>query len=77
MPESKEDLQHTLRLLVFRRKQIPDFSVIARLLYHLLRKKAQWEWTQVHDEALQLLVFEANVNQALGPIHPTDLVQIE
>jgi len=77
MPESKKDLQHALGLLLFWRKHIPDFSIIARPLYDLLRKKSQWEWTQVHDEVLRLLVFEANAYRALGPIHPTDPVQIE
>ncbi|XP_074719620.1 uncharacterized protein LOC141941203 [Strix uralensis] len=77
MPESKKDLQHALGLLVFWKKHIPDFSSIARPLYDLLRKRAQWEWTRVHDTALQLLVFEATAYQALGPIHPTDPVQIE
>ena len=77
IPESKKDLQHALGLLVFWRKHIPDFSIIVRPLYDLLRKRAQWEWTPVHDEALRLLVFEANAYQALGPIHPTDPVQIE
>jgi len=77
MPESKKDLQHALGLLVFWRKHIPDFSIIARPLYDLLQKKAQWEWTQVHDEVLWLLVFEANAYQALRPIHLTDPVQIE
>ncbi|KFQ96681.1 hypothetical protein N306_07109, partial [Opisthocomus hoazin] len=72
MPESKKDLQHALGLLVFWRRHIPDFSIIVRPLYDLLRKKAQWEWTQVHNEALQLLVFEANAYQALGPTHPVD-----
>ncbi|KFR04099.1 hypothetical protein Y956_00794, partial [Nipponia nippon] len=70
MPESKKDLQHALGLLVFWRKHIPDFSIIARPLYDLLKKKAQWEWTPIHEEALQLLIFEANAHQALGPIHP-------
>jgi len=77
MPESKKDLQHALGLLVFWRKHIPDFLIIARLLYDLLQKKAQWEWTQVHDEALRLLVFEANAYQVLGPIHPTGPVPME
>ncbi|NXY51117.1 TF29 protein, partial [Ceuthmochares aereus] len=72
MPESKKDLQHALGLLGFWRKHIPDFSIIARPLYDLLRKRALWEWTQAHDDALQLLVFEATAYQALGPIHPTD-----
>ncbi|KFQ72778.1 hypothetical protein N337_09669, partial [Phoenicopterus ruber ruber] len=72
MPESKKDLQHALGLLVFWRKHVPDFLIITRLLYDLLWKRAHWEWTSVHDEALQLLVFEANAHQALGPIHPTD-----
>lgn len=68
MPESKKDFKHALGLLVFWRKRIPDLSITARPLYDLLGKRAQWEWTQVHDEALQLLVFEVNAYQALGPI---------
>ncbi|NXT86242.1 TF211 protein, partial [Zapornia atra] len=72
MPETKKELQHALRLLVFWRKHIPDFSIIARPLYNLLRKGVLWDWTPLHDEALQLLVFEANNYQALGPIHPSD-----
>ncbi|NXI95140.1 YI31B protein, partial [Psophia crepitans] len=71
MPESKKNLQHVIGLLVFWRKDIPDISIIARPLYDLLLKRAQWEWTQVHDEALQLLAFEVNAYQALGPVHPT------
>ncbi|KFQ47824.1 hypothetical protein N334_13841, partial [Pelecanus crispus] len=72
MPMSKKKLQHALGLLVFWRKHIPDFSIIVRPLYDLLQKGAQWEWTEPHEEALQLLVFEATAHQALGPIHPLD-----
>ncbi|KFP48546.1 hypothetical protein N323_00030, partial [Cathartes aura] len=72
MPESKKELQHVLGILVFWRKHIPDFSIIARPLYDLLRKGVSWDWTPVHEETLQLLVFEAANHQALGPIHPTD-----
>ena len=71
MPESKKDLQHVLGLLVFWRKHIPDFSVIARPLYYLLRKGVKWEWTASQEEAVQLLIFEATAHQALGPIHPS------
>ncbi|KAK4810916.1 hypothetical protein QYF61_013324 [Mycteria americana] len=77
VPENKKELQHALGLLVFWRKHIPDFSIIARPLYNLTRKRAAWDWTPVHEEALKLLVFEAGVYQALGPIHPTDPFQIE
>ncbi|KAK4806973.1 hypothetical protein QYF61_027340 [Mycteria americana] len=77
VPENKKELQHALGLLVFWRKHIPDFSIIARPLYDLTRKRAAWDWTPVHEEALKLLVFEAGVYQALGPIHPTDPFQIE
>ncbi|GAB0177479.1 trypsin I-P1-like [Grus japonensis] len=38
----------------------------ARPLYDLTRKKATWDWTPVHEEALKLLVFEAGAYQALG-----------
>ena len=77
MPESKKDLQHVLGLLVFWRKHIPDFSIIARPLYYLLRKGVKWEWTASQEEAVQLLIFEATAHQALGPIHPRDPFQVE
>ncbi|KFQ01967.1 hypothetical protein N330_00112, partial [Leptosomus discolor] len=77
MPETKKELQHVLGLLLFWRKHIPDFSIIAQPLYDLLRKGVSWDWSALHDEALQLLVFEANNYQALGPIHPSDPIQIE
>ncbi|NXH45049.1 TF211 protein, partial [Dicaeum eximium] len=72
MPESRKDLQHALGLLVFWRKHIPDFSIIARPFYNLLRKGVNWEWSASQGEALQLLIFGATAHQALGPIHPTD-----
>ncbi|KFQ80711.1 hypothetical protein N335_00742, partial [Phaethon lepturus] len=71
MPENKKELQHALGLLVFWRKHIPDFSIIAHPLYDFTHKKAAWDWTPAHEEALKLLIFEARVHQALGPIHPT------
>lgn len=43
MPETKNYLQHVLGLLVFRRKYIPDFSMVAKPLYDLLRKGVKWE----------------------------------
>ncbi|RMB96167.1 hypothetical protein DUI87_27228 [Hirundo rustica rustica] len=77
MPESRKDLQQALGLLVFWRKHNPDFSIIARPLYDLLRKGVKWDWTPAQEEALQLLIFEATAHQALGPIHPTDPFQVE
>ncbi|NXC31312.1 TF211 protein, partial [Campylorhamphus procurvoides] len=72
VPESRKELQQALGLLVFWRKHIPDFSIIARPLYNLLRKGVQWEWRASQEEALQLLIFGATAHQALNPIHPTD-----
>ncbi|KAK4817733.1 hypothetical protein QYF61_026533 [Mycteria americana] len=77
IPENKKELQHALGLLVFGKKHIPYFSIIARPLYDLTHKRAAWDWTPVHEEALKLLGFEAGVYQALGPIHLTDPFQIE
>ena len=77
MPENKKELQHALGLLVFWRKHVPDFSIIARRLYDLTRKRTAWDWTPVHEEALKLLIFEAGIYQALGPMHPTDPLHIE
>ncbi|RMB99534.1 hypothetical protein DUI87_24271 [Hirundo rustica rustica] len=77
MPESRKDLQQALGLLVFWRKHIPDFSIIARPLYDLLRKGVKWDWTPAQEEAMHLLFFEVTAHQALGPIHPTDPFQVE
>ncbi|PKU32796.1 endogenous retrovirus group 3 member 1 env polyprotein [Limosa lapponica baueri] len=46
MPKSKKELQHALGLLVFWRKHIPDFSIIARPLHDLLRKGVSWDQTK-------------------------------
>ena len=78
IPGNKREFQHALGLLVFWRKHIPDFSIIARPLYNLTGKRASWDWSSVHEEALKLLIFETGVYQALGPmIHPTDPLHIE
>ena len=66
-----------LGTLVFWWKHIPDFSIIARPLYDLLQKGDSWDWTPVREKALQVLIFAASNYQALGPIHPTDPIQIE
>ncbi|KFQ14364.1 hypothetical protein N330_02636, partial [Leptosomus discolor] len=71
-PENRKELQHPLGLLIFWRKHIADFSIIAQPLYDLLRKGKTWNWSLTHDKALQLLIFEANTHHTLGPIHPTD-----
>ncbi|RMB96182.1 hypothetical protein DUI87_27244 [Hirundo rustica rustica] len=75
MPESRKDLQQALGLLVFWRKHLPDFSIIARPLYGLLRKGVKWDWIPAQEEAMHLLIFEVTAYQALGPIHPTDPFQ--
>ncbi|XP_064360846.1 uncharacterized protein LOC135327139 [Dromaius novaehollandiae] len=43
MLESKKDLQHALGLLVFWRKHIPDFSIIARPLYDAEKQYTTWK----------------------------------
>ncbi|NXX13215.1 POL5 protein, partial [Podargus strigoides] len=45
MPENRKELQHALGLLVFWKKHIPYFSIIACSLYDLTRKRAAWDWT--------------------------------
>ncbi|NWH69131.1 TF29 protein, partial [Geococcyx californianus] len=71
-PTSRKDLQQLLGTLGYWRKHIPGFSIIAQPLYNLLRKTSKWEWTTVHQQALDLWVEELKVFQQLGPIHPTD-----
>ena len=38
---------------VYYRLWVPDFATIAAPLYRLTRKDAEWEWTDIHDEAMQ------------------------
>ncbi|KFP71179.1 Protein NYNRIN, partial [Acanthisitta chloris] len=77
IPGNKKVFQFALGLLVFWRKHIPDFSIIARPLYDLTRKRPSWGWRVVCEEALKLLVLEAGIYQVLGPIHPQDFLQVE
>jgi len=56
----------------FGEKTFQIFSVIAGPRYELARKRACWDWTPVHEEALKLLIFEAGVYRSLGLTHPTD-----
>lgn len=77
MPESKKELQHALGLLAFWRKHIPDFSVIAQPLHDLIQRRTSCNWATVHEEALKLLISEAEVYQALGSMHPTDHLHVE
>ncbi|NXS63907.1 TF29 protein, partial [Brachypteracias leptosomus] len=64
-PSNAKELQQILGALGYWHKHIPDFSIIARPLYTLLRKGKSWEWTKQHTNALRLF-------QQLGPIHPTN-----
>ncbi|KFQ26584.1 hypothetical protein N331_12944, partial [Merops nubicus] len=70
IPTNKKKLQGILGTLQYWRKHIPDFSVITRPLYDLLKKNRHWEWDTSHDEALRLLLLEAQTFQTLGPLHP-------
>ncbi|KFQ33905.1 hypothetical protein N331_02024, partial [Merops nubicus] len=56
VPSNKKELQGIgnltiLETLQYWRKHIPDFCVIARPLYDLLKKNRHWELDTSHDEA--------------------------
>ncbi|KFP05872.1 hypothetical protein N300_11765, partial [Calypte anna] len=72
VPTNKKELQEIMGTLQYWQKHIPDLSIIARPLYDLLKKHRHWEWNQNHDEALKVLLLEAQTFQTLGPLHPED-----
>jgi len=76
-PSNVKELQQVLGTLVYCRKHVPGFSIIARPLYNLLRKKKSWEWTNQHSNALETLVKELRLFQQLGPVHPSDPIRME
>lgn len=76
-PESPKELQQFLGTLEYWRKHIHRLSIIARPLYNLLWKGKKWEWTDIHEQALQTLITELRAFQQIGPIHTTDLIHVE
>lgn len=54
-----------------------DFFIIARALHTLMRKKQTWEWLDSHKHALQRLIEELKIYQALGPVHPSDPIMVK
>ncbi|KFR00517.1 hypothetical protein N306_11885, partial [Opisthocomus hoazin] len=57
-PSNVKELQQVLGTLVHWCKNVLGFSITARLLYNLLRKKKSWGWTNQHPNALETLVKE-------------------
>ncbi|KFO94866.1 hypothetical protein N300_04281, partial [Calypte anna] len=75
-PTNKKELQEIMGNLQYWQRHIPDLSVIARPLYDL-KKHCHWEWSHSHNEALKLLLLEAQTFQTLGPLHPEDPITIK
>lgn len=76
-PSSTKELWQVLGALHYWYEHTPDFSVIACPLNNLLRKGKSWGWTKQCQDALDLLIKELRLFQQLGPLHPTDLIDIE
>ena len=54
-PTSVKELQRTLGRLTWTSKFIPDYAILARPLFALLRKGAKWEWTLEHEDCYRRL----------------------
>ena len=54
-PTSVKELQRTLGRLTWTSKFIPDYAILARPLFALLRKGAKWEWTLEHEDCFRQL----------------------
>src|ERR1700676_5400772 len=53
-PKNCHDLQVFLGMMVYFSVYIPFYAWIAGPLFGLLKKSANWEWTEVHSEAFEL-----------------------
>ena len=67
-PTSRKELQKTLGRLTWTSKFIPNYSVIARPLFLLLKKGAVWEWTSEHEACFRRLKDLLTKNPVLA--HP-------
>ncbi|KFP03723.1 hypothetical protein N300_10734, partial [Calypte anna] len=72
VPTNRKELQEIMGTLQYWWKHIPDLSIIVRPLYDLLKNHRLWEWNRNYEEALKLLLLEAQTFQTLGPLHPDD-----
>uniref|UniRef100_H2ZUM6 ribonuclease H n=1 Tax=Latimeria chalumnae TaxID=7897 RepID=H2ZUM6_LATCH len=55
LPTSDATLHSFLGLVSYSQEVIPDFAQLAKLLYDLLKKGAEWKWTECHTEAASTL----------------------
>jgi hypothetical protein len=53
-PKNCHDLQVFLGMMVYFSAYIPFYAWIAGPLFGLLKKSANWDWTEVHSEAFEL-----------------------
>lgn len=52
-------------------KLVPRYSIIAHLLYSLLRNRKPWKLNPEHKEAVRNLTEELETYQSLGPVYIT------
>uniref|UniRef100_H3AKR0 Gypsy retrotransposon integrase-like protein 1 n=1 Tax=Latimeria chalumnae TaxID=7897 RepID=H3AKR0_LATCH len=55
LPNSDAILRSFLGLVSYSREFIPDFAQLAKPLYDLLKKGAEWKWMEPHTEAMSTL----------------------
>lgn len=65
IPNNRMELQQLLGMLGYWRKHVLGFSVLAHLLYNLLWKSREWDWTSQHTESLNILKNELKTYQGL------------
>lgn len=70
IPNNRMELQQLLGMLGYWRKHVLGFSVLAHLLYNLLRKSREWDWMSQHTESLNILKNELKTYQGLRPLYP-------
>ena len=54
-PNNKKELRGFLGICVYYRIWIDGFAFKAAVFYKLLRKGAEWQWTEIHDEAMYVM----------------------
>ncbi|KAF1437457.1 Retrovirus-related Pol polyprotein from transposon 17.6, partial [Spheniscus demersus] len=69
MPQFRKELQQLMSTLVYWRKHIPGFSIIAHPLYSVLQKGKPWKRNPELEEAVKTLIQELKTYQSLEPVH--------
>lgn len=76
-PTNKQELQRALGMINYLRDFIPNMSQLVSPLRELLRKEAEWIWTDIHSEAFRKIKAEICSPRVLASFDPICPVEIQ